>query len=133
MDNFKTKVDAFKIVREEKNGTKLNVYFEYYETFNNLLEGVMTISLARTGGIGRLFGEGNLSLQQIMDMKPDITIKYTGNNKPKNSDTTSLIFDLYLKKRHPVIYKISEHHDAQLREEGKFRLDSDFYNDEYDD
>lgn len=133
MDNFKSKVDAFKIVSEEKNGTRLNVHFEYYETFNNLLEGVMTISLAKTGGIGKLFGTGNLSLQQIMDMTPQVTVKYHGENRPKNNDTSSLLFDLYLRKRHPIISKISERSDAKYAEKKKYRLENDFYDDDDDD
>ncbi len=135
MKDFKSKVDAFTIVKEEKNGTKLNVYFEYRETFNNLLEGLMKISLAETGGIGRLFGTGNLSLQQIMDMSPDVTITYYGQNRPKNDDTSSLLFDLYLRKRHPIISKISERSDAKYREKKKYKLETDFYDDddEYDD
>lgn len=133
MKDFKSKVDAFRIVKEEKNERKLSVYFEYYETFNNLLDGVMSISLAKTGGIGRLFGNTNLSLQQIMDMKPEITVTYHGKNRPKNEDTSSLLYDLYLRKRHPLIYKISVHNDVKYIEKKKFGLENDFYDDEDDD
>lgn len=130
MDNFKSKVDAFKIVSEEKNETRLNVHFVYYETFNNPLEGEMTISLVKTGGVGRLFETGNLSLQQIINMKPKITIKYHGENRPKNDNTSSLLFDLYLRKRHPLISKISERNYAKYMEKKKFGLENDFYEDE---
>lgn len=133
MKDFKNKVDAFSIVKEEKNERKLNVYFEYYETFNNLLDGVMSISLEKTGGIGRLFGNTNLSLQQIMGMKPEITVTYHGKNRPKIEDTSSLLYDLYLRKRHPLIYKISVHNDVKYIEKKKFGLENDFYDDDDED
>ena len=133
MKDFKSKVDAFSIVKEEKNGRKLNVYFEYYETSNNLLNGVMSISLAKTGGIGRLFGNTNLSLQQIMSVKPEINVTYYGKNKPKIEDTSSLLYDLYLRKRHPLISKISERNDAKYMEKEKFGLENDFYDDDGED
>ena len=129
MDDFKNKVDALRIIKEEKIGTKLNVYFEYYETADNPLDGTMEIRLAKTRGVGKLFGNDNLSLQQIIGISPEITVKYTGDNKPKNSSTSSLIFDLYLRKRHPVISKIKEYRNANRKEKEKFKLDDDFYDD----
>ena len=114
----------------------MNVYFEYYETSNNLLNGVMSISLAKTGGIGRLFGNTNLSLQQIMSVKPEISVTYYGKNKPKIKDiedTSWLLYDLYLRKRHPLISKISERNDAKYMEKEKFGLENDFYDDDGED
>lgn len=127
MDEFKNKLDAFKILKEKKKGIKISVHFSYYETANNCLNGVMTIYLGRTAGVGRLFGKGNFSLQQILDVSPQFEIKYKGKNKPKNESTNSLIFELYFKKRHSMIYKIIKDRNAKMEEKEKFGLDADFY------
>ena len=128
-EDFKNKLDAFEIVKIKRNGLREDVYFKYYETPSNLLTGILKVYFYKTAGIGRLFGKGNLALQELSDLRTEFEVEYTGKNRPLKQDTNNTIFELYIKKRHPVVALIRNHKDAKR----KYDLDYDFQSESDDD